>query len=137
MSIYVDALKVSEKESYVGVILTGDQDQTYFRWTGLLHSEQKAASLMGVQRAFSFKQANNPLYCNREQKVFNNFVNKDMLMEDEYCSRFKIQSVADFKSAEEEIDKRYISEVQSLTQVYYRQYYLIDLYNKMHNEGKV
>lgn len=125
MKVFVDALKINSNESFVGVTLIGDHNQQYFSWTGLLQSDLTKASLMGIRRAFSFKQNMKPLYCQEKPLVFNNFVNKDMLENDEYCKQFNVQEVSKFNTVENERDLKFIEEVRSLTQVHFRQYYLI------------
>ena len=126
MKIFVDAIKISESKSFAGVILVGDHNQQYFSWTGVLETNQTGASKLAIDRAISFKKNIKPLYCNQDPKVFNNFVNKDMLEKDEYLNQFKIQSVAKFNEAKEESDLEFIKQVKSLTQVSFRQYYLIN-----------
>ena len=126
MKIFVDAIKISESKSFAGVILVGDHNQQYFSWTGVLETNQTGASKLAIDRAISFKKNINPLYCNQDPEVFNNFVNKDMLEKDEYLNQFKIQSVAKFNDAKEESDLEFIKQVKSLTQVSFRQYYLIN-----------
>ena len=49
-----------------------------------------------------------------------------MLEKDGYLNQFKIQSVAKFNEAKEESDLEFIKQVKSLTQVSFRQYYLIN-----------
>ena len=126
MKIFVDAIKISESKSFAGVILVGDHNQQYFSWTGVLETNQTGASKLAIDRAISFKKNMKPLYCNQDPEVFNNFVNKDMLEKDEYLNQFKIQSVAKFNEAKEESDLEFIKQVKSLTQVSFRQYYLIN-----------
>ena len=126
MKIFVDAIKISESKSFAGVILVGDHNQQYFSWTGVLETNQTGASNLAIDRAISFKKNIKPLYCNQDPEVFNNFVNKDMLEKDEYLNQFKIQSVAKFNDAKEESDLEFIKQVKSLTQVSFRQYYLIN-----------
>ena len=126
MKIFVDAIKMSESKSFAGVILVGDNNQQYFSWTGVLETNQTGASKLAIDRAISFKKNIKPLYCNQDPEVFNNFVNKDMLEKDEYLNQFKIQSVAKFNDAKEESDLEFIKQVKSLTQVSFRQYYLIN-----------
>ncbi len=126
MKIFVDAIKISESKSFAGVILVGDHNQQYFSWTGVLETNQTGASKLAIDRAISFKKNIKPLYCNQDPEVFNNFVNKDMLEKDEYLNQFKIQSVAKFNDAKEESDLEFIKQVKSLTQVSFRQYYLIN-----------
>lgn len=126
MKIFVDAIKISESKSFAGVILVGDHNQQYFSWTGVLETNQTGASKLAIDRAISFKKNIKPLYCNQDPEVFNNFVNKDMLEKDEYLNQFKIQSVAKFNEAKEESDLEFIKQVKSLTQVSFRQYYLIN-----------
>ena len=126
MKIFVDAIKISESKSFAGVILVGDHNQQYFSWTGVLETNQTGASKLAIDRAISFKKNIKPLYCNQDPEVFNNFVNKDMLEKDEYLNQFKIQNVAKFNEAKEESDLEFIKQVKSLTQVSFRQYYLIN-----------
>ena len=126
MKIFVDVIKISESKSFAGVILVGDHNQQYFSWTGVLETNQTGASKLAIDRAISFKKNIKPLYCNQDPEVFNNFVNKDMLEKDEYLNQFKIQSVAKFNDAKEESDLEFIKQVKSLTQVSFRQYYLIN-----------
>lgn len=126
MKIFADAIKISESKSFAGVILVGDHNQQYFSWTGVLETNQTGASKLAIDRAISFKKNMKPLYCNQDPEIFNNFVNKDMLEKDEYLNQFKIQSVAKFNEAKEESDLEFIKQVKSLTQVYFRQYYLIN-----------
>ena len=126
MKIFVDALKISKTESFAGVILVGDHNQQYFSWTGTLQTDQLGASLLAIGRALSFKKNMKPLYCNQEPIVFNNFVNKSMLDKDEYIEPFKIQDVVEFNKVKEESDLEFIKQVKSLTQVSFRQYYLIN-----------
>ena len=126
MKIFADAIKISESKSFAGVILVGDHNQQYFSWTGVLETNQTGASKLAIDRAISFKKNIKPLYCNQDPEVFNNFVNKDMLEKDGYLNQFKIQSVAKFNEAKEESDLEFIKQVKSLTQVSFRQYYLIN-----------
>lgn len=126
MKIFVDAIKISESKSFAGVILVGDHNQQYFSWAGVLETNQTGASKLAIDRAISFKKNIKPLYCNQDPEVFNNFVNKDMLEKDKYLNQFKIQSVAKFNEAKEESDLEFIKQVKSLTQVSFRQYYLIN-----------
>ena len=126
MKIFADAIKISESKSFAGVILVGDHNQQYFSWTGVLETNQTGASKLAIDRAISFKKNIKPLYCNQDPEVFNNFVNKDMLEKDGYLNQFKIQSVAKFNEAKEESDVEFIKQVKSLTQVSFRQYYLIN-----------
>ena len=126
MKIFVDAIKISESKSFAGVILVGDHNQQYFSWAGVLETNQTGASKLAIDRAISFKKNIKPLYCNQDPEVFNNFVNKDMLEKDEYLNQFKIQNVAKFNEAKEESDLEFIKQVKSLTQVSFRQYYLIN-----------
>lgn len=130
MKIFVDTIKISDKKTFVGFMLIGDLNQTYSSGWNLLDLNQTEASLMEIRRAFAFKKNMKPLFCNAPADVFNNFVNKEMLINDEYCNQFNVNSVTNFEKVEDSTDLRLIGEVKSLTQVSYKQYYLMDLRNK-------
>lgn len=133
MKIFVDNIKISDSKTFVGIMLAGDLDQIYFTGWNLLNLSQTEASLMAIRRAFAFKKNMKPLFCNEPAEVFNNFVNKDMLINDEFCSQFKVKEVTTFENVTNETDLRLISEVKSLTQVDYKQYYLMDIINNNKN----
>ena len=133
MKIFVDSIKISDSKTFAGVMLVGDLNQVYSTGWNLLDLDQTKASLMEIRRAFAFKKNMQPLFCNEPAEVFNNFVNKDMLINDEFCSQFKVKEVTTFENVTNETDLRLISEVKSLTQVDYKQYYLMDIINNNKN----
>ena len=133
MKIFVNTIKISDTKTFTGEMLIGDLNQIYFTGWNILDLDQTKASLMAIRRAFAFKKNMQPLFCNEPAIVFNNYVNKDMLVDDEYCNQFKVKDIIKFEDITNETDLRFIGEVKSLTQVDYKQYYLMDIMNNNKN----
>jgi hypothetical protein len=95
MKIYTE-VQSKNNNSYIGVILLGDFDQTYMSTAfKITIQNENSAHLMGIKRALSFVKANTPLYANNDITVYTPMDSKhyfpksidDRLKEDEYVQR--------------------------------------------------
>lgn len=118
MKIYTE-IQSQNNNSYIGVILLGDSDQTYmstaFKTT---IQNETSAHLMGIKRALSFVHNNKPLYTNEDITVYTPMESKyyfpksidDRLKEDEYVQRMlkSNQSIRHNREGLTEQDKYYL-----------------------------
>lgn len=134
MKIYTESIKISNDESFVGVILTSDKDRIYSSEALRLQGNIKSSTIMMIRRAFSFKKNMKPLYCDEPPVIFSKDVSLQDLTNDVYISRFPIKSVVNSRDNINKIDAKYLHQLHTLTSVSFRQYYLLD---KLYKEGKL